>query len=69
MVSVAQRRTVGTTCGDHPSCDDHLGWAAALAADPALAAGLSTHRGALHSLEVAHDLGLPYTEPGALLPA
>ena len=27
-----------------------LGWEAALAADPALAAGLSTHRGALHSL-------------------
>ena len=47
-----------------------LGWEAALAADPALAAGLSTHRGALHSLQVAHDLGLPYTEytePGALL--
>jgi len=46
-----------------------LGWEAALAADPALAAGLSTHRGALHSLQVAHDLGLPYTEPGALLSA
>ena len=45
-----------------------LGWEAALAADPALA-GLSTHRGALHSLQVAHDLGLSYTEPGALLPA
>ena len=27
-----------------------LGWEAALAADPALAKGLSTHRGALHSL-------------------
>jgi alanine dehydrogenase len=40
-----------------------LGWEAALAADPALAQGLSTHRGALHSLQVAHDLGLPYTEP------
>jgi alanine dehydrogenase len=46
-----------------------LGWEAALAADPALAKGLSTHRGALHSLQVAHDLGLSYTEPGALLPA
>jgi alanine dehydrogenase len=46
-----------------------LGWEAALAADPALAAGLSTHHGALHCLEVAHDLGLRYTEPGALLPA
>jgi alanine dehydrogenase len=36
-------------------------WAgeAALAADPATARGLSTHRGALPSLEVAHDLGLP----------
>jgi alanine dehydrogenase len=41
-----------------------LGWEAALAADPVLAQGLSTHRGALHSLQVAHDLGLPYTEPG-----
>ncbi|SHJ97623.1 L-alanine dehydrogenase [Pseudonocardia thermophila] len=39
------------------------GWRAALAADPALAAGLSTHDGKLHSLQVAHDLGLPYTEP------
>jgi alanine dehydrogenase len=39
------------------------GWQAALRADPALAAGLSTHAGALHSLQVAHDLGLPYTEP------
>jgi len=39
------------------------GWQAALTADPALAAGLSTHAGALHSLQVAHDLGLPYTEP------
>ena len=45
------------------------GWAAALATDPALAKGLSTHRGALHNLQVAHDLGLPYTEPGALLAA
>ncbi len=44
-----------------------LGWAAALAADPALAKGLATHHGALHSLEVAHDLGLTYTEPDALV--
>ena len=42
----------------------NLGWADALAADPALAAGLSTHDGTLTSLEVAHDLGLPYAEPG-----
>jgi len=41
----------------------NLGWEAALAGDPALAAGLSTHRGALTSLQVAHDLGLVYTEP------
>jgi alanine dehydrogenase len=46
-----------------------LGWADALAADPALAAGLSTHDGALTSLEVAHDLGLPYAEPGVPVPA
>jgi alanine dehydrogenase len=38
---------------------------AALAADPALAAGLSTRDGALTSLEVAHELGLPYTEAAA----
>ncbi|MCY7340599.1 MAG: alanine dehydrogenase [Pseudonocardia sp.] len=41
----------------------NLGWEAALAGDPALAAGLSTHRGALTSLQVAHDLGLVHTEP------
>jgi alanine dehydrogenase len=45
----------------------NLGWVEALAADPALAKGLSTHDGALTSLEVAHDLGLPYSEPGALV--
>lgn len=45
-----------------------LGLAGALAADPALAAGLSVHDGALTSLQVAHDLGLPFSEPGALLP-
>ncbi len=44
----------------------NLGWMAALAADPALAAGLSTHRGALMSRQVAHDLGLAYTEPVTL---
>ncbi len=47
----------------------NVGWEAALAADPALAKGLATHDGALHSLEVAHDLGLPYTEPGTLVTA
>jgi alanine dehydrogenase len=47
----------------------NLGWADALTADPALAAGLSTHDGALTSLEVAHDLGLPYAEPRGLVAA
>ncbi|NMH78043.1 alanine dehydrogenase [Pseudonocardia xinjiangensis] len=47
----------------------NLGWVEALDADPALAAGLSTHDGALTSLEVAHDLGLPYAEPRGLVPA
>jgi alanine dehydrogenase len=47
----------------------NLGWADALAADPALAAGLSTHDGALTSLQVAHDLDLPYAEPRELLAA
>ncbi len=37
------------------------GWEAALAADPALAQGLSTHEGRLHSEQVARDLGLEYT--------
>ena len=37
------------------------GWQAALADDPALAAGLSTHAGRLTSEPVARDLGLPYT--------
>jgi alanine dehydrogenase len=44
----------------------NLGWEAALAADPALAKGLAMHAGRLHSLEVAHDLGLPYSEPALL---
>jgi alanine dehydrogenase len=43
-----------------------LGRAAALDADPALAAGLSTHDGGLTNLQVARDLGLPYREPGVL---
>jgi alanine dehydrogenase len=47
----------------------NLGWAEAVAADPALAAGLSTHDGALTNLQVAHDLGLPYAEPPALVGA
>ncbi|MHA6625049.1 alanine dehydrogenase [Pseudonocardia sichuanensis] len=46
-----------------------LGWAEAVAGDPALAAGLSTHAGALTNLQVAHDLGLPYSEPPALVAA
>ncbi|WP_214404625.1 alanine dehydrogenase [Pseudonocardia lacus] len=37
------------------------GWQAALAADPALAAGLSVHRGTLTSTEVSQALGLPHT--------
>jgi alanine dehydrogenase len=43
------------------------GWRAACAADPALAKGLSTHEGALLSDQVAADLGLPFTDPAALL--
>jgi alanine dehydrogenase len=46
-----------------------LGWAEAVATDPALAAGLSTSDGSLTNLQVAHDLGLPYAEPSALVPA
>ena len=45
---------------------DH-GWHAACRSDPALAHGLSTHDGALLSEQVATDLGLPYTEPAAVL--
>jgi alanine dehydrogenase len=37
------------------------GWREAVAADPALAAGLSTHAGALTSEPVAESLGLPFT--------
>ncbi len=43
------------------------GWQAACAADPALAAGLSTHDGKLLNEQVAHDLGLTYTDPAGLL--
>ncbi len=43
------------------------GWRAACAADPALAKGLSTHDGHLLNHEVAHDLGLPFTDPAPLL--
>jgi alanine dehydrogenase len=44
----------------------NMGWAEAISADPALAAGLSTHHGALTNLQVAHDLGLPYADPHTL---
>jgi alanine dehydrogenase len=47
----------------------NLGWSDALAADAALAAGLSTHHGALTNLQVAHDLGLPYADPHTLISA
>lgn len=43
------------------------GWQAACRADAALAKGLSTHEGALLSEQVATDLGLPFTDPAALL--
>jgi alanine dehydrogenase len=43
------------------------GWLAACASDPALAKGLSTHHGALLSEQVAHDLGLPFTDPAKVL--
>lgn len=45
---------------------DH-GWQAACQADPALAQGLSTHRGALLSEQVAAAVGLPFTDPAPLL--
>ncbi|MDP1805499.1 MAG: hypothetical protein Q8K72_10065, partial [Acidimicrobiales bacterium] len=47
----------------------NLGWADALAADAALAQGLSTHEGALTNLQVAHDLGLPYSDAATLVTA
>jgi alanine dehydrogenase len=43
------------------------GWQAACQADPALAKGLSTHEGALLNEQVAHDLGLPFTDPATVL--
>jgi alanine dehydrogenase len=43
------------------------GWRDALLADPALAAGLSTHAGALTSAPVAESLGLPHTAITAVL--
>jgi len=43
------------------------GWRAACLADPTLAAGLSTHDGQLLSEQVAHDLGLTYTDPAGVL--
>jgi alanine dehydrogenase len=43
------------------------GWRAACRSDPALAAGLSTHEGALLSEQVAADLDLPHTDPAGAL--
>lgn len=43
------------------------GWQQACRSDPALANGLSTHRGALLSERVAADLGLPFADPASLL--
>ncbi|MGB1223034.1 MAG: alanine dehydrogenase [Mycobacterium sp.] len=43
------------------------GWEDACRADAALAKGLSTHRGALLSEQVAADLCLPFTDPADLL--
>ncbi|MCV7028819.1 alanine dehydrogenase [Mycobacterium sherrisii] len=43
------------------------GWQQACHSDPALANGLSTHRGALLSERVAADLGLPFADPASLL--
>jgi len=45
------------------------GWQAACRADAALARGLSTHDGALLNDQVAHDLGLPFTDPATVLAA
>src|SRR5271168_2545586 len=45
---------------------DH-GWRGACRSDPALAKGLSTHDGMLLCERVATDLGLPFTDPAALL--
>ncbi|BBZ05006.1 alanine dehydrogenase [Mycolicibacterium chitae] len=43
------------------------GWRQACRDDPALAHGLSTHRGAMLSEQVADDLGLSFTDPATLL--
>ena len=43
------------------------GWRAACRSNPALAKGLSTHDGALLCQRVAADLGLPFTDPAAVL--
>jgi alanine dehydrogenase len=43
------------------------GWRDACRSNPALATGLSTHDGALLCQRVAADLGLPFTDPAALL--
>ena len=43
------------------------GWRDACRYDPALAKGLSTHDGALLNDQVARDLGMPFTDPLALL--
>jgi alanine dehydrogenase len=43
------------------------GWRAALAADPALAAGLSTHAGGLFHAGVGAAHGLPVADTAALL--
>jgi alanine dehydrogenase len=43
------------------------GWQDACRSNPALAKGLSTHDGALLCQRVAADLGLPFTDPAALL--
>jgi alanine dehydrogenase len=43
------------------------GWRDACRSHPALAKGLSTHDGALLCQRVAADLGLPFTDPAALL--
>ena len=43
------------------------GWQAACRSNPALAKGLSTHDGALLCQRVAADLGLPFTDPAAVL--
>lgn len=43
------------------------GWRQACRDDAALATGLSTHEGALLNTQVAHDLGLAFTDPAEVL--